>query len=407
MKKICIDARNIRAGMSGLCRYALHLVKGIAALDKDNQYYILRDKRYQKKIVDNPNFKDIYDSLLDTGSVQNAFLGSFTVNPLEVDVFHTLNQVVPFGLKAKKIVTTVHDLMWYERPELSFDKPRMAFGANLMAKTSFAYSYKRADVIICISETTKRILQQHYPQYAHKCKVVAHHDIFFYDEKEGLEKEGFHDADLKENLPEAFILSVGNTKPYKNVERLIQAFAETSPNFPTTKLVILGRMDRRAVLQNLANSLDIADKVFFCKQQVDDNDLKLLYKKAKFLAFPSLYEGYGIPPLEAMSLGCPVLGSTIDIVKEATGGKAFYVDPESVTEIAQGIEKLLSQPSLLATLSEAAIDYVASLRGYNSARKTWDCYGLSLSNRLSDGNRSNDNSNKSNPEHHLIEANNT
>ncbi len=407
MKKICIDARNIRAGMSGLCRYALHLVKGIAALDKENQYYILRDKRYQKKIVDNPNFTDIYDSLLDTGSVQNAFLGAFTVNPLEVDVFHTLNQVVPFGLKAKKIVTTVHDLMWYERPELSFDKPRMAFGANLMAKTSFAYSYKRADVIICISETTKKILQQHYPQYAHKCKVVAHHDIFFYDEKEHTEKEQFHDSDLQENLPEEFILSVGNTKPYKNVERLIQAFAQNSSNFPNIKLVILGRMDRRAVLQNLANSLDIADKVFFCKQQVDDNDLKLLYKKAKFLGFPSLYEGYGIPPLEAMSLGCPVLGSTIDIVKEATGGKAFYVNPESVTAIAQGIEKLLSKPSLLATLSETAKDYVNSLRGYNSAKKTWECYDLSLSNRFGDSNRSHNNTNKSNPEHHLIETDNT
>ena len=407
MKKICIDARNIRAGMSGLCRYALHLVKGIAAIDKNNQYYILRDKRYKKKIVDNPNFKDIYDSLLDTGSVQNAFLGSFTVNPLEVDVFHTLNQVVPFGLKAKKIVTTVHDLMWYERPELSFDKPRMAFGANLMAKTSFAYSYKRADVIICISETTKRILQQHYPQYAHKCKVVAHHDIFFYDEQEGMKQESFNDTDLQENLPKEFILSVGNTKPYKNVERLIQAFAKNTEAFPTTKLVILGRMDRRKVLQEVANKLNIADKVFFCKQQVDDNDLKLLYKKAKFLAFPSLYEGYGIPPLEAMSLGCPVLGSTIDIVKEATGGKAFYVDPESVDAIAEGIEKLLSKPSLLATLSETAKEYVDSLREYNSAKKTWDCYGLALSDGFSNRNRGNNHPDKRNPKHNLIKADNT
>lgn len=407
MKKICIDARNIRAGMSGLCRYALHIVKGIAAIDKENQYYILRDKRYQKQIVDNPNFKDIYDALLDTGSVQNAFLGSFTVNPLEVDVFHTLNQVVPFGLKAKKIVTTVHDLMWYERPELSFDKPRMAFGANLMAKTSFAYSYKRADVIICISETTKKILQQHYPQYAHKCKVVTHHDLFFYEEGESEKDQQFHDKDLLENLPKDYILSVGNTKPYKNIERLIQAFAQVVPNFPTTKLVILGRMDRREVLQNLANRLNISDKVFFCKQQVDDNDLKLLYKKAKFLAFPSLYEGYGIPPLEAMSLGCPVLGSTIDIVKEATGGKAFYVDPESVEEMALGIQKLLAKPTLLATLSETATEYVNSLKSYNSAEETWKTYGLSLRNGLRNRNSRDDYTDKSNPKHHLVKANNT
>lgn len=407
MEKICIDARNIRAGMSGLCRYALHIVKGIAEIDRENQYYILRDKRYQKRIAENPNYIDIYDALLDTGSVQNAFLGAFTVNPLEVDVFHTLNQVVPFGLRAKRIITTVHDLMWYERPELSFDKRRMAFGANLMAKTSFAYSYKRADVIICISETTKKIFQQHYPRYAHKCKVVAHHDIFFYDESITKGSNTFHDQDLQENLPVDFILSVGNTKPYKNIERLIEAFAKNVPHFPTTHLVILGRMDRRPVLQRLAQSLGITNKVFFCKQQVDDNDLKLLYKKAKFLAFPSLYEGYGIPPLEAMSLGCPVLGSSIDIVKEATGGKALYVDPKSVTEIAQGIQKLLANPTLLSTLSEVATDYVNSLKGYNSAQKTWATYGLSLSNGFGNSNRRNDNSNKSNPKHDLVQSDNT
>lgn len=376
MKKICIDARNIRAGMSGLCRYALHIVKGIAELDTENKYYILRDKRFQKRVVDNPNFEDVYDALLDTGSVQNAFLGSFTVNPLKVDVFHTLNQVVPFGLKAKKIVTTVHDLMWYERPELSFDKRRMAFGANLMAKTSFAYSYKRADVIICISETTKKILQHHYPQYAHKCKVVTHHDLFFYDETNSSTNQAFDDQDLQNELPTNFILSVGNTKPYKNVERLIQAFAKNVPQFPATKLVILGRMDRRATLENLAQSLGILDNIYFCKRQVSDNDLQLLYKKAKFLGFPSLYEGYGIPPLEAMSLGCPVLGSNIDIVKEATGGKAYYVNPESVEELSQGIHDFLAKPDLLSKLSTDAKTYINSLRNYNSAEATWQTYGV-------------------------------
>ena len=374
MKKICIDARNIRASMSGLCRYALHIVKGIAKIDNGNQYYILRDKRYQKRIVDNPNFKDIYDALLDTGSVQNAFLGAFTVNPLKVDVFHTLNQVVPFGLKAKKVVTTVHDLMWYERPELSFDKPRMALGANLMAKTSFAYSYKRANTIICISETTQKILQKYYPAYAHKCKVIPHHDLFFDNKTDDIEQQRFQDEALEKNIPESFILSVGNTKPYKNVERLIKAFSQNALYFPKTKLVILGRMDRRPILENLVQSLDIGQQVYFCRQQVVDSDLKLLYKKAKFLAFPSLYEGYGIPPLEAMSLGCPVLGSNIDIIRETTGGAGFYVNPESIKNIAEGIKKLLSTPSLLIKLSATAKKYITSLKEYSSAKETLRTY---------------------------------
>ena len=98
----------------------------------------------------------------------------------------------------------------------------MVKGAQLMAKTSFSYSYRRADVIICISETTKNIFKKYYPQYADKCKVIPHHDIFFYDNEQPNQKKskGFSDLDLRKNLPEDFILSVGNTKPYKNIKQI-------------------------------------------------------------------------------------------------------------------------------------------------------------------------------------------
>ena len=93
-------------------------------------------------------------------------------------------------------------------------------------------------------------------------------------------------------------------------------------------------MDRRPLLRQLATELGVENRVYFVKKQVSDNDLKLLFKKAQFLAFPSFYEGYGIPLLESLSLGCPVLGSTVDIVVETTGGAATYVDPHDTEAVS-------------------------------------------------------------------------
>ncbi|MEM1324175.1 MAG: glycosyltransferase family 1 protein [Bacteroidota bacterium] len=369
--KICIDARNIRANPSGLCRYALHIVRGMAELDKTNTYYILRDKRFQKRIVDNDNFIDIYDPLKDTGSVQNALFGAFVVNKYQLDVFHTLNQVVPFGLKAKRILTTVHDLMWFEAPTLSFESKAKARGANLLARTSFASSYRRANKVICISKTTEKIFQNWFPKQAHKTAVVSHHDVFFLDDNT---RDHFDMEELNQELPERFIFSIGNSKPYKNVDGVFKAFSRIAAAYPKVKIVVVGRMDRKAVLQELAQQLGIAQQVHFVSQQVSDHDLKLLFKRAQFLAFPSFYEGYGIPLLEALSMGCPVLGSTVDIVKETTGGVATYVDPHDLEEMATRMRRLLEEPRFQAELRQQGLDYIDSLRSYNSVERTHRLY---------------------------------
>ncbi len=369
--KICIDARNIRANPSGLCRYALHIVQGLAKLDKENTYYILRDKRFQKRIVENENFIDVYDPLKDTGSVQNALFGAFVVNPLKVDVFHTLNQVVPFGLKAKRILTTVHDLMWFEAPNLSFESKGKARGANLLARTSFASSYRRASTVICISKTTESIFQKWFPKQAHKTSVVSHHDIFFLDDNT---RDNFDSEELNTELPERYIFSIGNSKPYKNVDGIFKAFGKIAKDYPKVKVVVVGRMDRKAVLYALAEKLGIEKQIHFVSHQVTDHDLKLLFKRAEFLAFPSFYEGYGIPLLEALSMGCPVLGSTVDIVKETTGGVATYVDPHNIEEMGERMRKLLEQAEFRAELKKKGHDYIDSLRDYNSVERTHRLY---------------------------------
>ncbi len=369
--RICIDARNIRQSPSGLCRYAMHIVQGLARIDKENEYIILRDKRFRKRIVDNDNFTDVYDPLKDTGSVQNALFGRFVVNPMKVDVFHSLNQVVPYGLKAKRIVTTLHDLMWLEAAHLSLDNPLMARGANLLARTSFAYSYKRAHVIISISKATDTIFKRHYPEIGYKSRVISHHDVFFLDPSTA---EKFDLEELNQELPGQYIFSIGNTKPYKNVDGIIKAFAKIASSKPELHVVIVGRMDRRPALQALAAQLGVENRVYFVKQQVSDNDLKLLFKRAQFLAFPSFYEGYGIPILESLSLGCPVLGSTVDVVVETSGGAATYVDPHDIDAMAKEMNKIIEQPEFRQNLIQGGYDYLESIRDYDSVAMTHETY---------------------------------
>lgn len=369
--RICIDARNIRESPSGLCRYAMHIVCGMAAIDHENEYFILRDKRFQKRIVDNKNFHDIYDPLKDTGSAQNALFGSFVVNPLKVDVFHTLNQVVPFGLKAKKIISTVHDLMWFDAPELSFDNKWIAKGANILARTSFAYSYRRCTHVVCISKATETIFKNHFPELGHKTKVVSHHDVFFMNPDT---KTKFELEDLNQDLSTDYILSLGNTKPYKNVDGVLHAFSKIAKQYPQLKVVVAGRLDRRQPLTELANTLNISDQVYFLKQQISEHDLKLLIKNAKFMAFPSFYEGYGIPILEAISLGCPVMGSTIDVVKETSGGTAAYVNPNDFNEMARMMEKILLENDFRNQLIKNGYEYMDRLKDYDSVKMTHDLY---------------------------------
>lgn len=261
--------------------------------------------------------------------------------------------------------------MWLEVPELSLDSKWKAMGANLLARTSFAYSYRRANYVISISKTTDKIFKNRYPELGHKSNIISHHDVFFQDPKT---TENFEQAYLNKELPKRYILSLGNTKPYKNVEGAIKAFAKICDRHPDVGMVIAGRNDRRAVLTELAKSLNVLDRIYFLKNQISENDLKLLIKNAICMAFLSFYEGYGIPILEAISLGCPVLGSTADIVVETSGGAGAYADPYNIDEIAQMMDKIIKEPEFRNSLIKGGYDYLESIKNYDSLAMTHNLY---------------------------------
>jgi glycosyltransferase involved in cell wall biosynthesis len=152
------------------------------------------------------------------------------------------------------------------------------------------------------------------------------------------------------NRLDRFVLAVGETRPYKNVRRLIEAFARVREN--GTKLAIAGSLNRLDTeIVGLPGELGIGERVVFLGH-VPDRDLVALYTAARAFAFPSLYEGFGLPPLEAMACGCPVVVSSAGSLPEVCGDAGVYVDPASVDGIAEGIRRVLGDEGYAVRLRE-------------------------------------------------------
>ena len=139
-----------------------------------------------------------------------------------------------------------------------------------------------------------------------------------------------------------FIFSLGNTHPYKNLPRLVQAFASIAPTFPDVDLIVTGRGSTYTTLQRIADRAGISARVKLTGP-TSDAEVKGCFKEALFFAFPSLVEGFGLPVLESMACGCPVLTSDCSALKEIAEDAALLVDPTDTDAIAAGMSKLIRE----------------------------------------------------------------
>jgi glycosyltransferase involved in cell wall biosynthesis len=171
-----------------------------------------------------------------------------------------------------------------------------------------------------------------------------------------------------------FFLSVGVLAPQKNLARLLRAFAQVSDG--TTRLVLAGRTAgayTSEILRPLARELDVEGRVVFADAP-DDETLRALYHAAVALVYPSLGEGFGLPIVEAMACGCPVITSNVSSMPEVAGDAALLVDPRAVTALAGALERLLAEPALRADLAARGRARAALFTWDEAARQTLRCY---------------------------------
>lgn len=323
----------------GIKEYIHNLVENLYALDLENKYilYVLEDSLdYAKKNLPNFQIKSIpfrSGSLLEV--VKRSILSqSFWSREEDIegfDIFHSPFFYAPH-LKRAKVILTVHDMRFFRFPKTYH------FLRYVFLKYSVKRSVLSADAIISISEFTKSEIISAYKINPAKITVIH----------EAINMRHFSPVDDSLNSPVycelkkyPFLLSVGHLEPRKNYNRLILAFKKIKCNYPDIKLVIVGKknLDYTKTIALINSSEDV-----FYLDFVSDYDLRWLYQQARLFVFPSIYEGFGFPPLEAACFGTPSAVSNQSSIPEICGDSVEYFNPFDINDLAKTIIDALSIP---------------------------------------------------------------
>lgn len=285
----------------------------------------------------------------------------------KAELTHFFNYIVPPFVHGKTVVT-VHDMVYRAFPETVRGRTKHMLDLGLVK------SMRRADRIVTDSEFSKREIIKYYPEFAEKIRVVPC----------GVDTQKFHPeqdarkiAEVREKygLSENYFLYLGTLEPRKNLERLIDAYAKFANAHETPAQLVLagGKGWLYDGIFAKVQSLGLEDRVIFT-QYIDSADLCALMSGALAFTFPSIYEGFGMPPLEAMACGTPVLVSDAASLPEVTGESAVIVKPDSVDSIADGLHQLFTDADLRARLSAEGLERAKMFSWERSARMLYEVY---------------------------------
>jgi glycosyltransferase involved in cell wall biosynthesis len=385
--RIGIDVRNIGKKRTGDEVVFFNYVKNLALIDSENEYLLFTDIADEdalgeiKKdlgIENKNNFKIISLSLSlrakrsnleDLGKglprryaprndrlFGNKFIWNLWTLPRylkknPIDVYHT-QYILPFFVpKSIKLITTIHDISFNFYPQ--FIKWTDLFFLKLL----IPWSLKRADKIVAVSEFTKNEIIKYYEIAPEKIEVAYNavgENFSVLDSSVSSASAEFTRNDnlgiirKKYSLPGKFILYLGTMQPRKNLPILIEAYANLKEKLSGTKLVLAGKRnthneDDRIIMSIKKFNLE-KDVVF--TGYIDEKDKPAVFKAAQLFVFPSLYEGFGIPIIEAMSQGTPTLVSDIPVHKEVAQIAAIYFDPQSLADLKEKLYNAIIQENL-------------------------------------------------------------
>lgn len=358
--RIGIDARNIQRAPNGLGTYARNLVDALTALETSHAFVIIRRPDSGPPVAMRPHVEEVViDGDPSTPSFGRA------ISQLRLDLFHSLHHFLPFGLRVPRVVLTLHDLIWLEHPSLIRSggvAPVTRAVSHLYARVAMPYAVRHADHVIAISAYTRARALSYFGVSPDKISVVHH----------GVEHARFRPADHTVDASPYF-LCLGNSRPYKNLPVAIRAFAAVAKTRPAVRLVVAGRGDTTVELRALATQLGIDGRVTFEALPSHDRLLTLL-QGAVALLFPSLIEGFGLPVLEAMAAGCPVVISTCPTLTEVAGPAAIACPATDESAFASAMLRLLDDPGLRTASRQRGLEQAASFTWDLSARRTLAVY---------------------------------
>ena len=333
--RIGIDLRLPYYQMGGISQYALHLLPALAAVDTSNEYVIVQSRKDARNFA--PQQANFARKAAWTPCHHRAekYALSAEISRFNVDVWHSPDFIPPsFG--AKRRVITVHDLNFLYYPQFLTAESRRYYNDQI------AWAVEKADVISADSEHTRKDLIERLnvpPEKVHTIYLAAN-PIY----AEDYDAAAIAQTLQTHNLQAGFILFVGTIEPRKNIPTLLKAYRQMRDGGVTVPLVLVGRKGWLADdVFMLIDQLNLREHVHHLTG-VFDQPLAHLYHSAAVLALPSHYEGFGLPPLEAMHCGCPVVTSNRGSLPEIVGDAGDLLDADDVDAWATALTMVLAEP---------------------------------------------------------------
>ncbi len=372
---IAFDGKRAANNRTGLGNYSRHIIGLLAKFFPSNRYVIFltkpnKNEQLRKILEQNPKIEIVLPKSgiwKKLSSLWRVFGISKEIAEYENLIYHGLSNELPLTIKktnAKSIVT-IHDLIFLKFPKYYnfFDRKIYAY--------KFRMACENADKIIAVSECTKRDIVEIFKISSDKIKVIYQGcDRVF---KTEISDDVLRSVKRKYNLPDKFLLNVGSIEERKNAVLIVKALPYLKEKLP---LVIVGKrtkytleIERAAENLGVNNLLHIFDRVPF-------EDLAPIYHLAEVFIYPSRYEGFGIPIIEAINCGVPVVAATGSCLEEAGGPDCQYVNPDDETALATAIEKFLYDKEFCKKSVEQSKKYVQRFSEDNQAKQLMECYQL-------------------------------
>lgn len=367
MNRILVNGLHATLQGAGISRYTYELMKAFV----EGDYPV--DLLMRKEIVEHEKWQNLEGKV---NIIQaDAEMASGMKRILEeqwhqrrrykaYELVHFTDYSTPLFYRGNK-VTTIHDMAMHTMS----DKYTMM--QNLTKKSLLTYTVKTAEHFICDSEFSKRELLYYYPSLQAKATVIP---LGVSEPEIEVNEEQCRQILSKFKVSKPYLLCVGTIAPHKNIKRLIQAFAKVKRQYPDYQLVIAGKKGwMYDEIFEEVHKLSLEKDVIFTGF-TDEIELEVLYKKAEFMVCVSLYEGFGLPPLEAMIRNKCVLLSDIEVFRETCGESTLYCHPEQVEDIAEKIKLLMDTPQLRSKLTELGRENIKRFTWKQVAQRTFEIY---------------------------------
>lgn len=367
--RIAFDAKRAFYNNTGLGNYSRNTIRQLNTFYPGNEYLLYTPSLSRSIKFDKGNSSKIITPDTFSGKLFKSFWRSYLINNQvsaeRPDIFHGLSNEIPYGLKSTgiKSVVTIHDLIFLRYPGLYKPADRKIYDRK------FRYACENSDLVITVSQQTANDVMGFYKIQENKIKVVYQgcNPLFFnlINEKQKSEIR------KKFGLPDEFILYIGTIEERKNLLGIIKAVHIKNIDM---HIVAIGR--KTAYYQKISDYISqnsLENKITFI-ENLSNTELPAFYQMAKVFVYPSVFEGFGIPILEALASGTPVITSQGSCFPEAAGPYSVFVDPYQAESIGEGISKVLSSKELRVNMIVEGRKYALNFTEENVAHSLMKTY---------------------------------